>query len=174
MTTSLKRHLQRRTSVLAPLMVSALAALLLSAPAQALDKTESRQAEQRFQDERAVCNSGRSNQDRSTCLYEAQSAYAEARKGLLGDGEAAAPANLNQRCQALAGDERQDCMARMSGRGTTSGSVEAGGIYRELKTYSTAPAVTAPAVSPTMPPVMPAVMPPAAAASSVAADPAPK
>lgn len=125
-----------------------------AASATTQDKAQQRMAEQRFQEERAVCNSGRSNQDRATCLLEAQSAYAEARKGVLGDGETPQPSNLNQRCQALAGDEQRDCLARMNGQGSTSGSVQGGGILRELKTYkveaqpTAAPAPALPASAP--------------------------
>jgi hypothetical protein len=43
----------------------------------------------------------------------------------------------------LAGDERRDCLARMRGEGTVSGSVEAGGILREKVTVVPAPAPVA-------------------------------
>ena len=125
-----------------------LAGALFALPALAVDKSQQRQAEQRFQEERAVCNSGRSNQDRSSCLMEAQSAYAEARRGVLGDGETPQPGNLSQRCQALSGDEQNDCMARMNGQGSTTGSAQGGGIYRELKTFKVQTPVAAPAAVP--------------------------
>lgn len=42
--------------------------------------------------------------------------------------------NALTRCERLSGDDRQDCVSRIGGKGTTSGSVEGGGIYRELVT----------------------------------------
>ena len=42
--------------------------------------------------------------------------------------------NALERCKALPEPDRNDCVLRMQGRGTTSGSVEGGGIYRELVT----------------------------------------
>ncbi len=40
--------------------------------------------------------------------------------------------NQSVRCAALPPDDREDCQRRMSGQGTTKGSAESGGIYREL------------------------------------------
>ena len=36
------------------------------------------------------------------------------------------------RCEALAGDERTACVARIRGEGSVSGSVAGGGILREI------------------------------------------
>ena len=88
----------------------------------------------RYQQERAVCNSGKSNQDRATCLREAGAAYAEARRGGL-DVAGSSPAdNQRKRCEPLTGDERSACLARMQGQGSTSGSAQSGGMLRELVT----------------------------------------
>jgi hypothetical protein len=43
------------------------------------------------------------------------------------------------RCEALAGDDRAACVARMNGEGTISGSVAGGGILRELVTSEVVP-----------------------------------
>ncbi|MEO7339093.1 MAG: hypothetical protein ABIV63_21160, partial [Caldimonas sp.] len=54
--------------------------------------------------------------------------------------------NAKDRCDALSGDERSDCVARMKGEGTTSGSVAGGGILREKRTIvQGAPVVVQPA-----------------------------
>lgn len=42
--------------------------------------------------------------------------------------------NALKRCEPLSEPDRTDCVARMQGQGTTSGSVASGGIYRELVT----------------------------------------
>jgi len=94
-------------------------------------------AQSRYEAERATCMNGASNQDRTTCLKEAGAARDEARKGQLSDGDGKLRQNAKQRCDALSGDEARDCMARMKGKGTTSGSVQGGGILRETVTTET-------------------------------------
>ncbi len=128
-------HLSRPT--LALLM---LGAALASTSAMAASKTASADALARYQQERAVCASGQSNQDRATCLREAGAAYAEAKRRASGDEDPAQyKANALKRCERLPDPDRRDCMARMDGQGTTSGSAAAGGISRELVTRETVP-----------------------------------
>jgi hypothetical protein len=86
----------------------------------------------RFQQERAACMAGINHQDRATCLYEARSAFDQARRGDLDDRGAPYEANARKRCEPLPTDERVACLLRMDGEGLTLGSVEEGGIYREL------------------------------------------
>jgi hypothetical protein len=90
--------------------------------------------QQRYKDEMAVCQSGRSKQSLSTCQREAGAAYAEAKRGELDDGRAAYARNTIDRCLPLPADDRQACLARMQGQGTRSGNAADGGIYRELVT----------------------------------------
>lgn len=88
-----------------------------------------------YQKERAFCLSGKSHQDQTTCLKEAGAALAEARRGTLGNGEGQFEQNQRVRCDAHGdADDRSDCLRRMNGEGTISGSVESGGFYRELRT----------------------------------------
>ncbi|MDP3085629.1 MAG: hypothetical protein Q8N44_18320 [Rubrivivax sp.] len=130
---------------------SLLSAGLAFSSALAADKPDpaAAAAAARYEQERALCTSGRSNQDRATCLREAGAALAEARKHQL-DGDAAQYAiNERKRCQRLPDDDRKACLARMQGQGTTSGSVASGGIYRELVTREVvAPSAAAPASAP--------------------------
>ncbi|HEY2925842.1 hypothetical protein [Piscinibacter sp.] len=100
--------------------------------ALAADKTSPADALARYQQERAVCTSGQSNQDRATCLREAGAAFAESQRDGLNDGAAPYVRNAGQRCERLPDEDRRACVARMQGQGTTSGSAAAGGIYREL------------------------------------------
>ena len=111
----------------------------------AADRSQQRSAEQRFQAERSMCISQPQSSDRQACLTDARAAYGEALRGVLAEGQMLSAAHLTQRCQALPVDDRPDCLARMSGQGTISGSVEAGGIYRELKTYKTEQQLAPPA-----------------------------
>jgi hypothetical protein len=93
----------------------------------------------RYQQERAVCTSGQSNQDRATCLREAGAAFAEAKQHGLDDSSAQQAQNATKRCDRLPDPDRRDCIARMQGQGTTSGSVAGGGVYRELVTREPGP-----------------------------------
>jgi len=121
-----------------------LGAALACTAAYAADKTARSDAQARYQQERAACMKGQTNESRHDCLYEAQSAFDEARRGVLGDGmNPSYDANQKARCEPLRSEEHDACVARMNGQGTVSGSVGQGGIYRELVT--TEPATEQPA-----------------------------
>ena len=108
--------------------------LLFASMSFAADGKNASDAQARYQRDRAACLSGQSSQDRATCLREAGAARDEAKRGRLGDGQAAFEQNRMIRCEPLPQGEREDCQRRMRGEGTTTGSVEGGGIYRELVT----------------------------------------
>jgi hypothetical protein len=108
----------------------ALCAAMTTAFAAGPDNLNSEQSI--YQSERANCLNGHSNQDRATCLKEAGAAHAEAKRGRLSDGDTPYQQNATMRCQKLDSDARQACERRMSGEGVVSGSVAAGGLYREL------------------------------------------
>jgi len=86
-----------------------------------------------YQKEREACLSGASHQDRQTCLREVGAARGEARRGNLTESQSY-DSNASQRCNALPPADREDCIQRVRGGGTVSGSVEQGGIYRETRT----------------------------------------
>ncbi|MCL4744941.1 MAG: hypothetical protein KJZ83_05955 [Burkholderiaceae bacterium] len=95
-------------------------------------------AQSRYEQDRAACISGQTNQDRATCLREAGAALQEARKvGSTGNGLGLGPGQYKQnrllRCDRLPAADREDCLRRMSGEGSVSGSAASGGIYRELR-----------------------------------------
>ena len=108
--------------------------------AMAAPRASAAEIQAQYEHERAVCVSGRSNQDQATCLREAAAARADARRGLLDDpsGENYR-ANALERCHVFSREEAMECRARVSGAGTISGSVGAGGILRELVTIEPAP-----------------------------------
>jgi len=150
----MKSNLLRLSSLTCTLLLCGVAQ---AAPPAAKPGAEDWSAAQaRYAQDIALCKSGGSHQDRATCLREAGAALAEARRGGLGDSSAPYAANQLKRCDPLPGDQRQDCIARMQGQGTTSGSVAGGGIYRELVTRETGPA---PVATPTTDPVRPAPLP---------------
>jgi hypothetical protein len=114
------------------LTLAATVALLAAATAAAAGAKPSA-AQQRYQQERAVCLSGQSNQDRATCLKEAGAALYEARRGGLDNGDSRDLAhNRMIRCNALPAQDREDCARRMNGEGVTTGSAQQGGVLREL------------------------------------------
>lgn len=119
--------------IVLPLCSLAWAAMLVAGMAAAAGGNLS-DAQARYERDRAACNSGQSNQDRPTCLREAGAALQEAKRGQLDDGQSAYEQNRLLRCERLQGAERDDCVRRMRGEGTVSGSVESGGVYRELRT----------------------------------------
>lgn len=105
------------------------AALMLAAGAASAAKVS--EAQVRYQQERAVCMSGTSNQDRATCLKEAAAALQEAkREGLATSGDSRQKQNSLNRCNALPAQDREDCVVRIE-QGKTSGSAQQGGILRE-------------------------------------------
>lgn len=112
----------------------ALSAVFLTPAASAIDRQAQAQVHQRYKAEQALCLSGRSNQSLQTCLREAEAARAQALRADLDDGTSDYVRNAGRRCDALPSSHREDCVARMRGAGTVSGSAAAGGIYRELVT----------------------------------------
>lgn len=118
----------------AALSLAATCALLLGTGAAAAG-TPLSQAQLRYQQERAVCLSGQSNQDRATCLQEAGAALGEARRNNLGTANADEfGRNRMIRCNALPAADQDACARRMQGGGTTTGSVQQGGLLREVST----------------------------------------
>lgn len=116
----------------------------LCSTAFAVDANALKQIEERYQAERAACESGRSSQDRETCLQEAINARAAARQGQLDDAPGTYEKNAVARCEALPAEERDLCRRRALGQGENKGSVEGGGILREYRE------VTLPSVAPQM------------------------
>ena len=121
------------------LLLAAGSAVMLAAPLSAswaatAPKSGSPEAMYRY--EREKCLSGRSHQDRATCLKEAGAALAEARRGRLDNGlsERQLAENRVARCAAQPASERADCERMARGEGTAAGSVEGGGVIKELVT----------------------------------------
>ena len=115
------------------LFLCALALAATSAVA-ANDAGRMTSAREAYQRDRQFCLSGRSAQDQQTCLREAGAALQEAQRGTLLREGAEYEQNRFQRCDYHKdAKDREYCMARMRGEGTVSGSVEGGGLLRELR-----------------------------------------
>ena len=124
-----------------PLLLGALVALSCST-LQAQSRQELEEAQARFKQEMADCVSGNTNQDKDSCMREARAALAEVRRGVSGrpeKTEAKSEAAARQRCEVHQGEQRDACEARMRGEGSATGSVEGGGILREISTPAPTP-----------------------------------
>ena len=120
-------------------------------------------AEQRYQQDRANCQAGKTAEGRKTCLVEAAAALQAARKhGLTTPTPDQVAANERKRCEAQSAADKQDCLKRAAGIDTTvSGSVAGGGDIKE--TVTVIPGTPGTEIHPeTMPPTAagPANIPP--------------
>ena len=97
-----------------------------------------------YETDRAACLSGRTQQDRETCLYEARSVLAQSRAGTITTAPAQTlAANALLRCQVhTVAADRSDCERMVRGEGETKGSVAAGGEVKSLTTRTIEPAAT--------------------------------
>jgi hypothetical protein len=134
---------------------AALGAMALASPLMAATQTEAEQAaadrahssgspEQVYRQYRADCLAGRTHQDRATCLREAGAALQEARRGRLDNGSDPGTLQRNalQRCQRQPAEDRADCERLARGEGKVSGSVEGGGVIKEIVTRTVGPTPT--------------------------------
>lgn len=119
------------------LALCAVGALFGSPLASAQGSTGLADAQSAFQRERATCLNGASHQDRATCLREASAAYQEVRRGQLGNGDGQFERNRLIRCNVQSPQDRLACERNANGEGVTSGSVNGGGIIREITTTVT-------------------------------------
>ncbi|GAA4015247.1 hypothetical protein [Actimicrobium antarcticum] len=117
-----------------PLIAAIALAASFAGAAHAADTVAATNVEARYQRERAVCLSGKSNQSQAICLQEAGAARDDARRHQLGDGKVSYEQNAMVRCNALNADDKRDCESRIRGEGALSGSVRDGGLIRETTT----------------------------------------
>ena len=139
LTKSLRKHARPDSSRL--LAIGLCAGVLFGmAGAASADRATIAAAEKEYKAARTACLAGQSHQDRPTCLQEAGAARQEAQRGGLTTAESADyEKNRLLRCQNHPPETRGLCMRRMNGEGTVSGSVEGGGILRELVVTVPAP-----------------------------------
>lgn len=116
------------------LVLAAAGSLLCVSTALAVNARTPADAQARYRQDIAVCNSGTSNQDPVTCRREAKSALAEASRGGLKDARGQYQQNALRRCDTQQGDDRTACEARVRGEGSVEGSVAGGGVLRESVT----------------------------------------
>lgn len=76
----------------------------------------------RYQEDRQACLRGDTNQELSACLHEAKARLTEKPSTTPEPTAAQLLQNASLRCDVLKGTDREDCLARMRGEGTTQGS----------------------------------------------------
>ena len=101
-----------------------------------------------YQQEVNSCVTGKTQQDQATCLREARNAQADKKRGVLDNAGARFEANATARCDALAGEDKAACQARLMGYGNTSGSVAGGGVLREVETVVLPPGAKSVTIEP--------------------------
>ena len=121
------------------LLLAGVATLMGMGSALAASPGAAAQAQARYRDEMAHCNSGQSHQSLVTCRQEAGATRADARRN---DAVQVDPAqyqgNALQRCAVHQGDDRLACEARIVGQGDVTRDVEAGGLLRQSITVTPA------------------------------------
>lgn len=125
------RH-NRLTKSIAGFALTAL--LAMGATAQVAVGTTGIDATGNAASEMAACNNGRTQQDRDTCLTEVKNANAAKRAGQVDNAGGQFGANALQRCNALMGEDKLACEARVVGYGNAQGSVAGGGVITEVET----------------------------------------
>lgn len=140
----------------------AAAVLALSLPVWAQGASASGKAaiEANYQRDRAACAAITVPTDRSNCLRDAGAARAQAlRTGPRTTSPEELARNAVQRCQRQPAEQKAICERMARGEGSVSGSVEGGGVIRELVTQEQLPPPPPP--PPVAPPAMQSVpMPP--------------
>jgi len=134
-----------RTSLLSFGAVALLA--VSAATAQVASGTTGIDASGNFASEVEACRSGRTQQAVATCLEEARNARADKQRGVLANG-GDHQANALARCDALSGEDKAACQARVMGYGNTTGSVAGGGVLREVETVVLPPGATSVTIEP--------------------------
>lgn len=116
-----------------PLKVAALLAAVCGGGGWAHAQTPA-ELQAQFQRDYAACETQQATTDLEDCRLEARNAYAEAQRGLLANApNTPYQDNASQRCQVHQDwQDRLACEERMRGEGRIEGSVEGGGLLREI------------------------------------------
>ena len=144
METRMNMHQTQLTRPLWALLV--LSAALGASPALAANKTGPSDSEARYQRDAAACRTAPQGTDKAACLREAGAVRASKEHVSMDPDAGRFARNALKRCEPLSEPDRSDCVARIRGHGTASGSVAGGGIYRELVTREIALPTAPPAV----------------------------
>ena len=108
----------------------------------------------RYQQDLAECEAQQATQDLAACRLEARNALADAKRNLLSETTANLfEKNQLKRCRVFKGEDREACEARVRNEGSSTGSVQSGGILREvMRPVPPEPATTPALIVPRVPP----------------------
>ena len=113
-------------------MLTLMGSILISGVSFATTSDASADAQARYRQEMAACNSGQSNQPVNVCRTEARNALSEAKRGgLTAAAQDQYTRNAVKRCAEFQGDDRTACDARILNPSRVDGSVGGGGLVRE-------------------------------------------
>ena len=107
---------------------------MTAATAQVASGTTGIDASGNAQSEMAACTTGRTQQDKETCMKEVRNANEAKRAGKIDNAGGQFGANSLERCNVLVGDDKLACQARVVGYGSPQGSVAGGGVVTEIET----------------------------------------
>lgn len=107
---------------------------MTAATAQVASGTTGIDASGNAQSEMAACTTGRTQQDKKTCMKEVRNANEAKRAGKIDNAGGQFGANSLERCNVLVGDDKLACQARVVGYGSPQGSVAGGGVVTEIET----------------------------------------
>lgn len=116
------------------------AALAMTATAQVASGTTGIDNTGNAHSELAACNTGRTQQDKETCLTEVKNANEARRAGKVDNAGGQFHANALERCKVLTGEDKLACEARVVGYGNPQGSVAGGGVITQIETVVMPPA----------------------------------
>lgn len=129
------RPLSRINGMSKSLLAFSLIALLsVTATAQIASGTTGIDATGNAANEMAACKNGTTQQSRETCMTEVRNASAARRAGNVDNAGGQFNANALMRCNALQGEDKVACEARVLGYGSPQGSVAGGGVITEVET----------------------------------------
>lgn len=133
----------------------AAALLALAVPAWAAGPAADKASiESSYQRERAACQAMSDPAARTNCLRDTGAAHAQARKtGQRTTSEEELMRNALARCKVHPPSEQARCESMARGGGSASGSVQGGGVLRELVTQEPVVVPASPPVQPVSPPV---------------------
>ncbi len=116
-------------------------AFAFATPAWAAGAADKASIEANYQSALTACQSMAVPADRTNCLRDAGAARAQAlRTGESTTSPEQLQRNALQRCQAhTSAEDKATCERMARGDGSTSGSVESGGVIREITTQVPAP-----------------------------------
>lgn len=109
------------------------ASFCLSAHAETSTQPQQDELTARYQKDLSECEAQQATQDLAACRLEARNALAEAKRNLLSETTTNLfETNQLKRCRVFKGDDREACEARVRNEGSSTGSVQSGGLLREV------------------------------------------